>query len=64
MVDQSKRSVHWRGGVLLFPFPLYPSPPTISTIQVYASDAASMSAAMMGVRAAEGTDLEKDVVYK
>ena len=32
--------------------------------QVYAPDAASMSAAMMGVRAAEGTDLEKGVVYK
>ena len=33
-------------------------------VQVYAADAAGMAAAMMGVRAAEGTDLERNITYK
>ena len=33
-------------------------------VQIYAPDAASMTAATLGVRAAEGTDLEAGVVYK
>ena len=36
---------------------------TDGEVQIYAPDAGAMSAALRGVKAAEGTDLERGVVY-